>query len=135
MLVLLILLKAYPLERMDRETQMDRGLVQLSRWVMHSGREIRWDTLLITLLELIGIYRLEVMVDARQLEPTGLEAREVQSRLSAHLGIADAPLVSAPMKIHWLICFEYIASSLNNGLRSALCRWYRFQTGEGAGIR
>ena len=93
MLVLPILLSAYPLERMDRETPLDRGLVQLSRWVMHSGREIRWGTLLITLFALIGISRLEVMVDARQLEPTGLEAREVQSRLSARPGIADAPLV------------------------------------------
>jgi predicted RND superfamily exporter protein len=90
---MLVLLSAYPLERMDRETPLDRGLVQLSRWVTHSGREIRWGTLLITLFALIGISRLEVMVDARQLEPTGLEAREVQSRLSAHLGIADAPLV------------------------------------------
>ncbi len=88
-----ILLTAYPLERMDRETPLDRGLVQLSRWVTHAGRGIRWGTLLITLFALIGISRLGLQADARELEPVDMEARDVQSRLSASLGIEGAPLV------------------------------------------
>lgn len=93
MFLLPILLTAYPLEHMERETPLDRGLVRLSRWVRHAGREIRWGTLLITLFALIGLFRLEVLADARQLEPAGLKARDVQSRLSTGFGVTGAPLV------------------------------------------
>lgn len=93
MLLLPILLAAYPLERLARETLLDRGLAWLARWVTYAGGWMRWGVLLMTGLAVIGVSRLELRTDARYLEPAGLEARQVQTRLSTELEIGGAPLV------------------------------------------